>query len=177
MSRQLTTFQQVAAMNVAFGNAKGDPHNIDWDRVRRQFKNVGHEFVELMNALGAKPEMTNGIMQLIDGMEFDTTPAVDDVRDASRDIVVFADGGHHMMGYDADIDAKTVLDGVMTRFVKDEDDLIATMEKHGEKGVLLTYSEGEYPTMILKSSVDQPDAPKGKFLKSASYKEPVFYKA
>ena len=42
-------------------------------------------------------------------------------------------------------------------------------------GVTDVYFEGEYPTMIMKSASDQPDAPKGKFLKSASYKEPVFY--
>jgi hypothetical protein len=27
--------------------------------------------------------------------------------------------------------------------------------------------------MVMKSASDQPDAPKGKFLKSASYSEPV----
>lgn len=78
------------------------------------------------------------------------------------------------MGADPEADMKAVLDGVMTRFVKDEDDLIQTKAKHAAKGILLTYTEGEYPTMILKSSVDQPDAPQGKFLKSASYREPIF---
>jgi hypothetical protein len=45
---------------------------------------------------------------------------------------------------------------------------------HTMKGVHDVYFEGEYPTMVMKSGSDQPDAPKGKFLKSASYKEPVF---
>lgn len=175
MTRQMTTFQMVSAMNTAFGNPQGDPYNINWNRVRSQFKNVGHEFVELMTALGADTIALGGITHLIDGLQFPGNPDLDKVRDASRDVVVFADGGHHFMGYDADVDMKTVIDGVMTRFVKDGDDLNATMAKHETKGVTKFYTEGNYPTMILKSVEDQPDAPKGKFLKSASYKEPVFY--
>lgn len=175
MTRQMTSFQLVSAMNTAFGNPQGDPHNIDWAKVRRQFKNVGHEFVELMTALGADPGATGSITDLIDGMQFINEPILDDVRDASRDVVVFADGGHHFMGYDADVDMRSVIDGVMTRFVKDGDDLNATMAKHEANGVTKFYVEGVYPTVILKSAEDQPDAPKGKFLKSASYKEPVFY--
>lgn len=162
-------------MNTAFGNPQGDPHNIDWKRVRSQFKNVGHEFVELMTALGADPIALGGITHLIDGLQFPGNPDLDKVRDASRDVVVFADGGHHFMGYDADVDMKTVIDGVMTRFIKDEADLHATIQLHGNKGVWDTRTEGTYPTMILKSTTDQPDAPVGKFLKSASYKEPIFY--
>src|SRR3546814_4110464 len=30
--------------------------------------------------------------------------------------------------------------------------------------------------MVMKSGADQPDAPKGKFLKSVSYREPEFYR-
>jgi hypothetical protein len=72
----------------------------------------------------------------------------------------------------ADMDA--VIKGVMTRFVKDEADWEATVALHESKGVAFTYSEGQYPTMIVKSAQDQPDAPKGKFLKSASYQNTVF---
>lgn len=175
MTQQITTFQMVSAMNTAFGNPQGDPHNIDWKRVRSQFKNVGHEFVELMTALGADTIALGGITNLIDGLQFPGNPDLDKVRDASRDVVVFADGGHHFMGYDADVDMKTVIDGVITRFVKNTEDLHATVALHKSRGVEDVYIEGVYPTAILKSSRDQPDAPKGKFLKSASYKEPVFY--
>jgi len=71
-------------------------------------------------------------------------------------------------------DMQSVIDGVMTRFVKDEDDLKATIALHAAKGTTEVYTEGEYPKMILKSAKDQPDAPKGKFLKSASYKNTQF---
>ena len=100
---------------------------------------------------------------------------LDDVRDGLCDIHVFAYGAHHLMGIDADQDMNSVVDGVMTRFIKDEADKQSTIAKHAAKGVTEVYFEGEYPVMVMKSAVDQPDAPKGKFLKSASYSEPVFH--
>lgn len=100
---------------------------------------------------------------------------LDEVRDGLCDIHVFAYGAHHLMGIDADQDMNSVLDGVMTRFIKDEADKQATIAKHAAKGVFEVYFEGEYPVMVMKSAVDQPDAPKGKFLKSASYCEPEFH--
>ena len=71
-------------------------------------------------------------------------------------------------------DMVEVLDAVMTRFVKDEDDYHATAEHHAAYGVSKFYTVGEYPTMAFKSAEDQEDAPKDKFLKSASYRKPVF---
>lgn len=78
---------------------------------------------------------------------------------------------------------ESVINGVMTRFIKDEADEAATYAKHNKKhlsvlgegaNALQVYYEGQYPSRIMKSAVDQPDAPKGKFLKSASFSEPVF---
>lgn len=163
-------------MNVAFGNPKGDPKNIDWAKVRAQFKNIGDEYAELLDALGAAPHLVRELREINAELVFYGTPDLEEVRDASRDIVVFADGGHHLMGIDGDRDMQAVIDGVMTRFVKDEADLTATVDMHCAKGVKTTYTEGAYPCMILKSGIDQPDAPKGKFLKSASYKPTEFYK-
>ena len=100
---------------------------------------------------------------------------LDGVRDGLTDIHVFAYGAHHLMGIDADRDMASVIDGVMTRFVKNDEDLNKTLEKHAKNGITEVYTEGEYPTLVVKSAVDQQDAPKGKFLKSASYTEPVFY--
>lgn len=174
-----TSFELVSMMNTAFGNPKGDPLNIDWTKVRRQFKNVGHEFCELLQALGLDPACVENILGAINRNtnpeQFTGEPNLHKVRDASRDIVVFADGGHHFMGIDGDRDMKAVIDGVMTRFVRDEADKERTQAVHAAAGVTEVYFEGEYPTMIMKSAADQPDAPKGKFLKSASYKDTVFY--
>lgn len=150
----MTSFQQVAAMNEAFGNPKGNPKAVDWNRLEKQCKNILDEYIELMAAIAAR----------------DPTA----VRDALGDVQVFAMGGQHFIGVDGDADMKAIIDGVMTRFIKNDADQKATVKLHKLRGVTEVYFEGEYPTMVMKSAVDQPDAPKGKFLKSASYKETVF---
>lgn len=149
-----TSFQMVSEMNAAFGNPKGIHTQIDWTRLQNQCKNIKDEFNELMEAIAAKD--------------------LDKTRDALCDIHVFTYGAHHLIGLDADDDMKTVVDAVMTRFIKNEEDKLATIAKHAAKGVTEVYFEGDYPKMVMKSSCDQTDAPKGKFLKSASFMEPVF---
>lgn len=150
-----TSFQRVAEMNTAFGNHVGDANNIDWDKLTNQCKNILDEYQNELVGYLATRNLTG-------------------VRDTLGDIQVFAMGGQHIAGVDGDADMNDIVDGVMTRFVKDEADLAATIAKHAAKGVTQVYTEGEYPKMILKSLVDQPDAPKGKFLKSASYQDTVF---
>lgn len=171
-----TNFSRVSAMNVAFGNPKGDPTSIDWGRVRKQSLNIVDEFGELMIALGAD---TTAVKAAIEGLKWAASKPVNAVnsdlaRDALCDIHVFSYGSHHLMGVDADADMDAVVDGVMTRFIKDDADKEATIAKHAAAGIVDVYFEGEYPTMVMKSACDQPDAPEGKFLKSASFREPVF---
>jgi len=173
----MSNFKRVAAMNAAFGNPKGDPKAIDFDRVRKQCLNIIDELGELMLALGANPYgLGQAVNHLKDvaGKGKNKDVDLDDVRDALCDIHVFAYGAHHFMGIDADKDMDAVVDGVMTRFVKDAKDLAHTLDMHSAKGVKEFYIEGEFPTVVVKSAEDQPDAPKGKFLKSASYKNTVF---
>ena len=171
-----TNFQRVTGMNIAFNNPKGDASQINWDKVRKQAMNLPDELGELLIALGANEEaVKKSIAILKQNTVFYMKPDVDQVRDSFCDLNVFSYGGHHLMGIDADADMRSVLSGVMTRFIKDDTDKTATIVKHSIKGVTAVYFEGEYPTMIMKSGRDQPDAPKGKFLKSASYIEPSFY--
>ena len=171
-----TSFRRVAAMNEAFGNRKGDPNKLDLDRIRSQTRNILDEFCEVQIALGASPEAVQALRDVAKGIRYSEEVNLDGVRDGLCDIHVFAYGSHHMMGINADQDMNSVLDGVMTRFIKDEADKRATIARHASKGVTEVYFEGDYPVMVMKSSVDQPDAPKGKFLKSASYSEPRFHK-
>ena len=149
-----TIFDQVAEINTLFGNPKGDCKNLNFNKIRSQCKNILDEYNELMSAIN-------------DG-DFE------DIRDALCDIQVFIQGAQHMMGVDGDLDMIAVINGLKTRFIKDEDDLMATMSYHKTRGIHKFYFEGEYPMKIMKSAEDQPDAPKGKFLKSASYSKPVF---
>lgn len=149
-----TVNERIAEMNVAFGNPPGNPKDINFICLLTHCMNIQDEYNELMTAF-------------IEG-------SVDDIRDALCDIQVFASGAQHMLGVNADADMNAVIDGVMTRFIKDEADKVATVALHAARGVTQVYFEGEYPKKIIKSLVDQPDAPKGKFLKSASYTNTVF---
>ena len=176
-----TNFMLVAHMNNAFGNPKGFTTSIDWNRIAKQCLNIADELAETFVALGAdKAEAKKASALFKETLETLRQQAkkpvnVNDVRDGITDIHVFSYGAHHLMGIDADRDMSSVIDGVMTRFIKDEADLKASIELHASNGITDVYTEGEFPTMILKSGSDQPDAPKGKFLKSASYHEPIFY--
>lgn len=181
----MTNFGRVSQMNTAFGNPQGDPKNIDWDRVARQTANVADELAETFAAMGANKSFVKVIAEefkekLLKAYELGKingeVPDVDKVRDGLCDIHVFTYGSHHFMGIDANCDMAAVVDGVITRFIKNQEDKEATIALHAAKGVTDVYFEGEFPTMIMKSASDQPDAPKGKFLKSASYTEPTFYK-
>jgi hypothetical protein len=164
----LTMFQRVAEMNVAFGNERGDPSNIDEQALMMQSKSIGSEFVELMKALGVQVNMQF--------QPFASGPTnMDDVRDALCDIMVFALGAFHRMGIDAEDDMESVVSAVMSRFCKHEHDLLATRAKYDAAGVAYTV-HGEFPRVYLRSEHDQqmPEYPKGKFLKSASYRGPIF---
>lgn len=170
-----TNFKRVARMNVAFGNPQGDARNIDIDRLRAQCRNILDEFCELQVALGAKPESVAALRQAGRAVAYQGTAIdLDDVRDALGDVHVFAYGAHHFMGLDADKDVGAILDALASGFIKNEEDKLASIAMHASMGVTQVYFEGEYPVMIMKSAADQPDAPKGKFLKSASYRKPVF---
>jgi hypothetical protein len=169
-------------MNVAFGNPKGDFDNIDFARLKRQCKNILDEYVELYAALhgrsasAAKQDIASyGLESALYRIEeTEGTPDVDQIRDSLCDIQVFAAGAQHFMGVNGDDDMTEVVSKVMTRFIKDEADKAATIAKHEANGVTDVYFEGDYPTMVMKSASDQPDAPKGKFMKSASFTEPKF---
>lgn len=181
----LTNFLLVGHMNNAFGNPKGHCSNIDWDRVSKQALNVANELAELFVGLGADKALAKqaaeGFKERLEvlrqaGLANGNKVNRVIVRDSACDINVFSYGVHHFMGIDADADMAAVINGVMTRFIKDEADKQATIKLHAEAGVTDVYFQGEFPTMVMKSARDQPDAPKDKFLKSASYMDTVFPK-
>lgn len=159
---QRSNFQLVSDMNAAFGNPKGDPNKIDGNRLLSQCKNIVKEFEELMAAIN-------------EGNIYK-------IRDALCDIHVFTYGAHHFMGIDADRDMAAVVSALFSRFCSTPEQLKKTCEHFDAMGVNF-YVEGDYPTICLKSSMDQgftegsdkPEYPKGKFLKAVGYTEPVFY--
>lgn len=129
------------------------------------------EFVKALHTLKLRFEQ---LMNLFEANAANNTLTAESIAFYLDDLVNISAGMLESLGADHDTDMKAVIDGVMTRFIKDDADKEATIAKHAAKGVTEVYFEGEYPTMIMKSSVDQPDAPKGKFLKSASFREAIF---
>lgn len=173
-----TPFEQVKAVNEAFNNKEGNPKDIDWNAVRSQCKNMLDEFVELMKALGLNQKGMEALFLAQIALKhsyFDKEPNLKEVRDALCDSHVFAYGAHHMMGIDANRDMKSVTTSLFSRFIKNDEDKAATVALHASKGITEVGFENEYPYMIIRSLKDQPDAPKGKFLKSASTVQPAFY--
>lgn len=164
----MSNFDKVCAMNVAFGNAWGDPSNIDWAALTTQAQGAASEVVEWFKALGTRVEF-----KMIEALP---KCDIEAARDAMCDVMVFVYGGFHRVGIDADRDMDSVLEGVMSRFCKDEADLRATRAKYDKAGVAYT-EHGTFPKVFLRSAHDQlmPEYPKGKFLKSASYRQAVFY--
>lgn len=176
-----TNFMLVAHMNNSFGNPKGFASNIDWNRIAKQSLNIADELAETFVAMGAdkaKAKDAAALFKLtLENLRINGSGKVNlnGVRDGLSDIHVFAYGAHHLMGVDADRDLASVIDGVMTRFIKNEKDKQASTLLHAANGITDVVFEGEYPYMIMRSNSDQPDAPKHKFLKSASYSDTVFY--
>lgn len=164
-------FKLVSDMNEAFGNAKGDPLKINGKALMSQCKNIGSEFKELMLEFGIKVEIT-----------YEQAPTgtvageVTGIRDGLCDIMVFALGAYHRMGYDAERDMASVIEALYTRFCRNAEHFRQTAAHYDRLGVLW-YVDGKYPRLCLKSAVDQGDGeyPQGKFLKAVGYRQPTFY--
>lgn len=173
--------QHVALMNVMFGNAKGVPVSIEMERIKNQMSNIPGEYKELQDAFDAyfaclalQKDPTYDQVALV----VETEEAINGVRDALCDIMVFTLGAYHMMGIDANVDMFDVVSAVMTRACATPEILDATLKKYAALGMEV-YTEGEFPRMVVKSAKQQTDVngevySKGKFLKSVSFKETEF---
>ncbi len=173
-------FKAVKDMNVAFGNPEGDPYMLEaedptiWASLERQCHNIGGHITHTKNSLAW--HIDGEVKELLIALE---ARNIDKVRDALCDIMVFTLGAFHFAGYDANRDMRSVIDGVLTRFCKDDDELTHTIKKYELRG-LQVYADGEFPFKFVKSSIDQVGTdgetyPQGKFLKSVGYKDTVFY--
>jgi hypothetical protein len=173
LPKDRSSFQQVADMNVAYNNPKGDPvqfasgQNEAWKKLEKQCYNIASEFAELMCEFGI--EISFSVHECLPRRNIEA------VRDALCDIQVFAMGAQHFLGVDGDADMREVISAVMTRFCKDQEQLDTSRAKYNQLGIDY-YIEGKFPTVCLKSFADQamPEYPKGKFLKAVGYRQPIF---
>lgn len=167
----MTTFNDVAKINRAFGNPKGRKSKKTGElQLTERFQNV------IKNIAG---DGTNGLQGEVKELYKALAEGdVEEVRDALADIIVFAHGAQHALGVDGTKDLKAVTDSLYSRLVVDQTALDATIAKYAALGVQ-TYVEGEFPTKAVKVKetvigTDGEEYVKGKFLKSIDYKKPVF---
>lgn len=194
MNNRSPMFSYVCAMNAAFGNAQGvarqllpppagdaqarQLHDGAWQRLQKQCENIGGRLQP------GDPTFGIGAINIINGEVLELLEAIarrdlDGVRDALCDIMVFALGAFHIAGLDADADMTAVLDGVMTRFCRNEEELDQTVERWAKKGITRVHTHGAFPTLCVKATEDQTAdngefIPAGKFLKSVGYRDTVF---
>lgn len=193
MTTRSPMFAIVSAMNVAFGNAQGHAQQLlplpaeasaqqrtiadgAWERLSKQCDNIGGK-LDVHSADGQHNGIINGeVLELLQAIE---RRDLNGTRDALCDIMVFTLGAFHIAGLDADADMQAVIDGVMTRFCRNEEELEQTLQKWRDKGIDKLATYGSFPTMCVKSTEDQvtfdgEQVPKGKFLKSIGYRDTVF---
>jgi NTP pyrophosphatase (non-canonical NTP hydrolase) len=154
---QQTTFQKNTLMNLAFGNAKGDKANPDWDALERQYRISKSEMDEIGQAIEDRD-----FEQLIDGI---------------ADVTTTNDGLAHIAGINGDVALQCVYQSNMSKFCATQEEVDATIAKYEALGVVLTV-HGEFPAKYVRSA--QPQylkgelIPAGKFLKGVKYQGPDF---
>lgn len=172
-----TTFEKVAALNLAFGNEKGDLANPNVKAIRKQAMLCLEEAVEMVEAAfpGRKITIQIDDKHLVDGID---TVAI---MDAQGDLTTVNDGVAHISGFDGNAVYQLVHDSNMSKFISSEEDKIKALAYYYELGFQPDdlYLHGSYPTMCIKVRRDirlnGKFYPEGKFLKNmVTFKEPDF---
>lgn len=173
-----TTFEKVTALNLAFGNAKGDLNNPDVKAIRKQAMLCLEEAIEMVEAAhpGSKVKWS-----------FDSKGAFKDLvdmqalMDAQGDLTTVNDGVGHVAGFNGNAVYQLVHDSNMSKFISLEEDKVKALSYYYDLGFQPDdlYLHGDYPTMCIKVKRDiklnGKFYPEGKFLKNmVTFKEPDF---
>jgi NTP pyrophosphatase (non-canonical NTP hydrolase) len=154
----MTRFNEVAEFNESFGNAQGNPEQLDWVAIEAQYKMIASELEEILEGI----EKRN--LKL--------------VRDGAGDVLVTAYGMFHRVGHDADEDLIEINRSNNTKLCRNTDVAIRTARKYEKGGVEVKfYYPGDGRIAVL-SAKDQNDLqgrfiPAGKLLKSVEFEEPI----
>lgn len=177
-----TTFEKVAALNLAFGNEKGDLANPNVKAIRKQAMLCLEEAIELVEA--AHPGM-QVVWDLKRG-KYQADISEDSVdlqgiMDAQGDLTTVNDGVAHVAGFNGNACYDLVHESNMSKFISSEEDKIKALAYYYELGFQPDdlYLHGSYPTMCIKVRRDirlnGKFYPEGKFLKNmVTFKEPDF---
>ncbi|AGY47596.1 nucleoside triphosphate pyrophosphohydrolase [Salmonella phage Maynard] len=180
-----TTFSKNVNLNLAFGNAKGDVTSPDFGKIRNQAKLVLEETRELLEAAffdhDVKVEFTATPRVLKEPVVVDIQGIMRQIMDAQGDITTVNDGVAHIAGFDGDECLQRVYASNMSKFVRNEGEVVPALEYYYNKGFPRESLriEGEFPQACIKVvdtiTVDGKEYPAGKFLKNmATFKEPDF---
>lgn len=160
-SSEPTIFEMVSNVNTLVGNLT----NSGWEAADHQIRIIESEFNELKNAIAARD--------------------LDEVRDGIVDVVFTANGLAHRMGMNADEDFADMMVSQMTKFDTTEEDAQLTIEKYAQRGLVVEVHDSVNPqtgeaVKVAMSPIEQQYqdrdevCPKGKWLKSHKFQEPVF---
>lgn len=176
-----TTFEKVTALNLAFGNAKGDLNNPNVKAIRKQAMLCLEEAIEMVEA--AYPGLK--VKYSLDAVSEEgwTDSGIDLVAllDAQGDLTTVNDGVAHVAGFDGNACYDLVHESNMSKFISSEGDKIKALTYYYDLGFhpddLCLH--GNYPTMCIKVKRDiklnGKFYPEGKFLKNmVTFTEPDF---
>lgn len=172
-----TTFEKVTALNLAFGNEKGDLANPNVKAIRKQAMLCLEEAIEMVEA--AHPGQT--VKWELTGNKLDDGVYMPGILDAQGDLTTVNDGVAHIAGFDGNACYDLVHESNMSKFIASEDDKIKALAYYYDLGFQPDdlYLHGNYPTMCIKVKRDiklnGKFYPEGKFLKNmVTFKEPDF---
>lgn len=184
----ISTFVKNVNLNLAFGNARGNILQPDFNKIRNQSKLVLEETRELLEAAfydyDVKLDLTitpkssdNPVHQDPDAI----IKALRAIMDAMGDITTVNDGVAHITGFNGDECLQRVYASNMSKFIESEDEVGPALDYYYSRGFPegMLHIEGEFPRACIKVTEDvmwnDKEYPAGKFLKNmAKFKEPDF---
>jgi predicted HAD superfamily Cof-like phosphohydrolase len=176
-----TTYEKVSALNLAFGNPKGDLAKPDVKAIRKQAMLCLEEAIEMVEAAhpGAKIYWQWDITAEQPGNTVSVN--MKEIMDAQGDLTTVNDGVAHVTGFDGNEVYQLVHDSNMSKFISNEGDKIKALTYYYDLGFKPDdlYLHGDYPAKCIKVKRDiklnGKFYPEGKFLKNmVTFKEPDF---
>ncbi|AFX93550.1 MazG-like pyrophosphatase [Serratia phage phiMAM1] len=182
-----TTFEKVSALNLAFGNSKGDVLNPDPATVLKQAALCLEEAVEMIQEGFPGVKLVLGVdakgrqVVTLDKSAWDGQVDLVQVLDAQGDMTTVNDGVAHIVGVDGNRVYDIVDASNRTKFIRCQEEVAPALQYYFDKGFNRgdLYLEGDFPEMCIKVTADITVQgkfyPRDKFLKNvATFKEPDF---
>lgn len=182
-----TTFEKVSALNLAFGNPKGDVLNPDAAAILKQATLCLEESIEMLNdgfpgiKLVLSTDKKGRPVVSVDQSEWDGKINLREILDAQGDLTTVNDGVAHVIGVDGNRVYDIVDKSNRSKFIRKGSEVGQALGYYYDKGFRPAdlYLCGEFPEVCIKVTADITVEgkfyPRGKFLKNmATFVEPDF---